>query len=90
MAKRKFDDSFTSTTENTKISFLTIADRTCNECGTLSSKIDSNIEEFKWAKQITCEQCKDIWTICVVCKNRPTRMKTLRSVWNHDHYCHQL
>ena len=90
MAKRKYDDSYISINENDKLSFLMIADRTCNECGTVSSKIDSNIEEFKWAEQLQCEKCNDIWTICVVCRNRPPRMKTIRFVCNHDHFCHPV
>ena len=90
MAKRKFDDTNFSTNEDQKISYLTLDDRTCTRCGTVTNKIDSNIKEFNWAKQLQCPKCNEIWTICVVCTYRGGRMKNLRSVLSHHYYCHNV
>ena len=89
MSKRKHHDDDNISCKIDEKYKIIVDDLTCLTCQKITNNVDSNINEFPWATQMKCTNCHDIWTICLICNFKSGRMNNLRSVIDHDRYCHK-
>ena len=80
MSKRKHDDKSIPASNNDNTSVITIYDKTCLSCKTITSDITRDISNFSWAIQLQCSNCYETWTICKTCRALNNRMTDIRAV----------